>query len=70
MYSMAKANKNTGSASKMKDGYKVIGQARDGVWIIKPSVRPTHFSQAEAAASVKKVWRDSQSGQFVGTKSK
>ena len=54
----------------MKDGYKVVGQARDGVWIIKPSVRPTHFSQAEAAASVKKVWRDSQSGQFVGAKSK
>jgi hypothetical protein len=67
---MAKASKNTGSAAKMKDGYKVVGQARDGVWIIKPSVRPTHFSQAEAAASVKKVWRDSQSGQYVGAKSK
>jgi hypothetical protein len=67
---MVKANKNFNSASKTKYGYKVVGQAIDGVWIIKPSVRPTHFSQAEASASVKKVWRDSQSGQFVGSKSK
>jgi hypothetical protein len=67
---MVKANKNFGTNTRTKDGYKVVGQARDGVWIIKPSSRPTHFSQSEAAASVKKVWRDSQSGQFTGGKSK
>jgi hypothetical protein len=67
---MVKTSKYTGSTAKTKDGYKVVGQARDGVWIIKPSVRPTHFSQAEAAASVKKIWRDFQSGQIVGAKSK
>jgi hypothetical protein len=67
---MGKASKSIGTGSRTKGGYKVVGQARDGIWIIKPSSRPTHFSQAEAAASVKKVWRDSQSGQFSDAKLK
>jgi hypothetical protein len=56
---MSKLGKNTFSNTKTKDGYRVVGQARDGVWIIKPSLRPTHFSAAEAAASVRKVLRES-----------
>ena len=55
----------------MKDGYKIAGRASDGVWIIKPSSSPTHFSRAEASESVKKVLResgmlrDTGSGRFV-----
>lgn len=71
MRGMAKINYSAGRAAKVKNGYKIAGQASDGVWIIKPSSRPTHFSNSEASASVKKVLResgmlrDSRSGRFV-----
>jgi hypothetical protein len=73
---MGKQTKNSNSTSKTREGYKIAGRASDGVWIIKPSARPTHFSQSEASASVKKVLResgmlrDSESGHFVGNTKK
>lgn len=68
---MEKPVNNSNSTAKTREGYKIAGRASDGVWIIKPSVRPTHFSQSEASASVKKVLRESgmlrgsESGRFV-----
>lgn len=55
---------------KSLGGYKIAGQARDGVWIIKPSLRPTSFSRAEAAASVEKVLGARRNGKADMNRSK
>lgn len=65
MHVMAKMGK--AAASKTRHGDEILGRARDGVWIIKPTVKPTHFSPKEAATSVSKVLRESHSGRFVGS---
>ena len=56
---MSKLKKNSSSTAKTRDGYKLAGRTSDGVWIIKPSEPPTHFSSRQASASVKKVLRES-----------
>jgi hypothetical protein len=61
---MAKAAKITRSIAKPATGYKVVGQAKDGIWILRPSVKPTHFSAAQARASVAKVMKESDSGRL------
>jgi hypothetical protein len=67
---MEKIMKRNTSAVKIRDGYKIAGRSKDGVWILKPSIPPTHFSVAEARASVSKVLRDARSGEFTGSKAK
>jgi hypothetical protein len=62
---MGKVEKRTSQANKTLGGYRFDGRAKDGVWIIRPSLKPDHFSRAEAAASVAKVLRETQGGRLV-----
>jgi hypothetical protein len=67
---MSSAKEFRSANAKRPDGYAVTGRAKDGVWIIKPSLKPTHFSRTEAASSVVKILRQSQSGRVFGAAGK
>lgn len=59
---------NSQSNSPPKGDYRYAGQTRDGVWVIRPSHKPTHFSNSEISAAFGKIGRDSASGRFVDRK--
>ena len=67
---MGKVNRDIGSGAKAIAGYKVAGQAWDGVLIIKPTARPTHFSVAQASETIRKILRESTTGKIVAAKRK
>jgi hypothetical protein len=59
---------NSPSNNPPKGDYRYAGQTRDGVWIIKPSHKPTHFSNSEISEAFGKVGRESVSGRFADRK--
>jgi hypothetical protein len=52
-YRVSKAS----GASKVVGASKVLGMTKDGVRILKPRGRPTHFSQSEIREAVASVRR-------------
>ena len=45
--------------------YKVAGRSDDGVRILEPKTKPTHFTSREMRSTVANVKRDSRTGRFV-----
>ena len=56
---MAKLTKRSGSGT-----YKSAGRTSDGVTILAPKTKPTHFTKGEMRLTIKEVRRDSASGRF------
>lgn len=52
---MSKGLKATGSTGETFRGRKVLGVTKDGIRILKPQGRPTHFTYKEALETVKAV---------------
>ena len=46
-------------------GYKVAGRTGDGVRILEPKTKPTHFTSRERRSTLANLKRDSATGRFV-----
>jgi hypothetical protein len=61
---MAKNSKSTRSA---KGSYKVVGRTRDGVYVLAPKTKATHFTPGEIRAAITEVRQ--KKGEFVARRS-
>lgn len=60
---MAKVTKS--SKSSRSGTYKVAGRTSDGVFILAPKAKPTHFTAREMRSTITEVRRDSKSGRYM-----
>ena len=60
---MAKASKTGGAART--GGYKVAGSLPDGVTVLEPKNKPTHFTSRQIRDTITKVLRDAGPGRFI-----
>jgi hypothetical protein len=64
---MAKIGSSTPSASR-HGAYRVVGEARDGVKILAPKTKPTHFTAKEIRSTIAKV-RQGMAGSVLSQRS-
>lgn len=57
------------SAKSSLGSYRTAGRTSDGVTILAPKSKPTHFTKGEMRSTIQKVLRDSASGRFQTTTS-
>lgn len=57
------------SAKTSPGSYRTAGRTSDGVTILTPKSKPTHFTKSEMRSTIQKVLRDSASGRFQTTAS-
>lgn len=56
-------------AKGMKTGsYRSVGTTYDGVRILAPKTKPTHFTASEIRTMIAKVRRESEAGKFAATR--
>lgn len=60
IYVMAKTAKGLNARS-----YKSVGKTHDGITILKPKTKPTHFTTREIRTAIAQVMRDSSSDKIV-----
>jgi hypothetical protein len=52
-----RARKSSPRRVKSRPGYDVVGTTSDGVLILRPKVKPTHFTSKEILETIMKVER-------------
>lgn len=53
------------SSKTQRTSYKVVGRTEDGVKILAPKTKPTHFTRGEMRSTISTVRREGSSGKFA-----
>lgn len=66
-----RTQRTTTGASKTSSGsYKTVGKLADGVTILSPKAKPSHFTAREIKSTIRELRRNSRTGRFVEAEGK